>query len=492
MTTTIITTCAILLILLITLYVFTLRRIVPTNVVHILQRGKATVSYGVGKGDNVYYAFPSWLPIIGVIVRELPVSNFDIDLHEYSAYDKDRVPFLVDAKAFFHIADTNKAAEKVESFNQLIEQLENVVKGAVRSILAQHTLDDIMEKRTIFGQQFTESVNTDLKNWGVEAIKNIELMDIRDGHDSTVIKQIMAKRMSAIDAESRTEIAANKQKAEQAELLSKKSIAVSAAETDKNIGEAQAQSQQAVAIAKAESFRKAGIANQEAEAEVAQYQKNTAEKQMEVEKTRQVIQADITKEVTIIAARQASEQMEIAAEANKKQLEIQTNANKMKVEMDAEARKVAAEKDAQALLIKQENEAKGKSAVGKAEADVIQAKGTAEAEAKKQMELASVTAQTTLAKEIGKDKDYQAYMIEVKKVEVSQVIGVAQAEASAKAYETAEMKFLINSGDVHSGLNKLSDIFTSKGGSQLTGMMEALKQTPEGQGILSLLENLKK
>ena len=109
-------------------YILSLRRIVPTNVVHIVQRGSQTVSYGVGKESNVYYEWQAWLPILGVSVRELPVSNFDIDLIEYSAYDKDRVPFVVDVKAFFHIKDTNVAAEKVESFEELKGQLRNVVQ----------------------------------------------------------------------------------------------------------------------------------------------------------------------------------------------------------------------------------------------------------------------------------------------------------------------------------------------------------------------------
>lgn len=51
----------------IVIYVLSLRRIVPTNVVHIVQRGDKTVSYGVGKGSNVYYDFPNWIPKIGVI-----------------------------------------------------------------------------------------------------------------------------------------------------------------------------------------------------------------------------------------------------------------------------------------------------------------------------------------------------------------------------------------------------------------------------------------
>jgi len=65
---------AILLLSLI-VYVLSLRRIVPTNVVHIVQRGNTTISYGVGKTSNVYYEWPSWIPKFGVTVRELPVSN---------------------------------------------------------------------------------------------------------------------------------------------------------------------------------------------------------------------------------------------------------------------------------------------------------------------------------------------------------------------------------------------------------------------------------
>ena len=58
-------------------FIMPLRRVVPTNVVHIVQYCKKTVSYGKGQaGGNVYYEFPRWLPIFGLTKRELPVSNF--------------------------------------------------------------------------------------------------------------------------------------------------------------------------------------------------------------------------------------------------------------------------------------------------------------------------------------------------------------------------------------------------------------------------------
>jgi flotillin len=447
------------------IYVFSLRRIVPTNVVHIVQRGNQTVSYGTKKESNVYYEWPGWLPKLGVTVRVLPVSNFDVELKRYEAYDKDRVPFVVDVKAFFHISDTNVAAEKVESFQELKSQLENVVQGAVRSILAKSKLEEIMEERSVFGKQFTEAVNTDLKNWGVEAIKSIELMDVRDAEGSHAIQQIMAKRMSAIDMESRIEVAKNQKAAKQAELEARKEIEVTTAETEKIAGEAQALSQQAIGIAKAESMKRTGIAAQESESEIAKAQRLTAEQKMEVVKINQIKQAEINKEQEIILAEQEKQKMEINAAADK-----------FRVETEAAAQLEAKKKQAEAI-----------KTIGESEAEIIKAKGVAEAESKKAMELAGVTAQTTLAKEIGENKSYQEYLIRVKEVEVSQVVGVAQYESIAKALASADLKLLVNSGDVHSGIGKLTDLFSAKGASQLNGLVEGLKQTEEGKNLLSML-----
>ena len=450
------------------IYVLTLRRIVPTNVVHIVQRGDKTVSYGVGKGSNVYYEFPKWLPKIGVMVRVLPVSNFDIDLSKYSAYDKDRVPFIVDVKAFFHIADTNKAAEKVESFEELKKQLENVVQGSVRSILAKSKLEEIMEERSIFGEKFTESVKTDLSNWGVEPIKNIELMDVRDTDGSSVIHQIMAKRMSAIEMESRTEVAKNNKMSIQAELSAKQDIDVTKAETEKIAGEAKAKSIQAIGIANAEATKKAGIAEQESISDIANAEKETAMRKMEVIKVQQVKQAEIDKEKEI----------------------IQAEMEKRKIEIKAEADKFSIETEAKAILEVKKKDAEGVQAVGEAEAKIIAAKGNSEAEAEKAKQLASVTAQTTLAKEIGTNKEYQDYLIRVKTVEKDQLVEIARAESFAKALEKADLKILANSGDVQSGLNKFTDILSAKGGSQINGLLESLKQTEEGKSILNLLKNI--
>ena len=97
-----------------------LRRVVPTNEVHIVQSAKQTTSYGKDtENGNSYYEWPSWIPVLGVTTVSLPMSVFDLDLESYEAYDKGRLPFVVDVKAFFRISESNVAAQRVASFDEL-------------------------------------------------------------------------------------------------------------------------------------------------------------------------------------------------------------------------------------------------------------------------------------------------------------------------------------------------------------------------------------
>src|SRR3990167_3305154 len=132
-----------------TIWILGLRRVVSTNEVHIVQYSGKTVSYGKdSETGNVYYEWPSWLPLFGVSKSCLPVSVFDLDLQGYEAYDEGRLPFVVDVKSFFRVVNSNVAAQRVSSFQELESQLKAVVQGAVRTILASHQLEEIMQGRS--------------------------------------------------------------------------------------------------------------------------------------------------------------------------------------------------------------------------------------------------------------------------------------------------------------------------------------------------------
>lgn len=407
------------------------RRVVPTNQVHIVQSRGKTISYGKDtENGNVYYEWPYWIPVYGVTTTTLPVSNFDLSLHSYEAYDKGRVPFVVDVTAFFRIADTNLAAQRVESLKELSEQLSSIVQGAVRTILASHEIDNIMLERSTFGEQFTKEVQDELKSWGVVPVKNMELMDIRDGQNSNVIKNIMAKKKSLIEKESRIEVAKNMKDAEQAEIDAKRDIDLRDQEAKQLVGQRTAEQVQAV-----------GIANEKSLQEIKEQAKLTAEKDMAVKRVNETKAAEIAKEVQIVKAQEQKEKTIIIAQG----------------ELEAE-----------------KNEAEG-----------VKIRGEAEADAKRLMETAPVEAQIVLAKEIGENEGYQSYLVKIREVEAQQAVGIAQA----KALETADLKVIANSGDVANGVNSLMDLFTSKGGTNLAAMAEAFGQTPAGNALLNKVLN---
>lgn len=412
---------------LIVILAFLLRRVVPTNEVHIVQSRKSTKSYGKDTDNgNTYYEWPSWLPLLGITKIVMPVSVFDIQLVAYEAYDVGRVPFVVDIVAFFRIADSNLAAQRVASFTELENQLRAIVQGAVRTILASHDIDKIMLERSVYGEQFTEAVNDQLKSWGVVPVKNIELMDIRDAAENRVIHNIMEKKKSLIEMQSRTEVADNIKNAEVAEIEARRA---------RDIKDQEAQ--QAVGERTAEKHKVVGIANEKASQDIKDQQRLTKEKEMAVVQVNDVKRAEITRDMNVVKA----------------------------------------DEDKKAMILRAEGQLEAK----KREAEGITIEGGARADAEKAMQLAPVQAQIELAKEIGSNQGYQSYLISIRQIEATQAVGIEQAQA----LKSADLKVIANAGDPVSGVNKMMDVFSSRGGTELAAMVEAFAQSEQGQAILN-------
>ena len=405
------------------------RIVVDTNKVHIVQSKKKTTSYGAGmENGNVYYNWPSWIPVIGVTRIVLPVNNFSLQLDAYKAYDKERVPFELDVTAFFRVKDTNLAAERVANFESLNEQLKSVVQGSVRTILASHDINQIMTDRATFGRQFTEEVKMELESWGVEPVKSMELMDIRDSEDSRVIANIMAKKSSYIEMESRVEVAQNMKKAQAAEIEAEREV------------EMQRQSaEQAVGQRTAEKDKEVGIARELAQQRIKLQQTETEKRDIDIRQVKEVGDANIKKQAAIIEAEQQKETMIICANG---QLE-------------------ATKRDAEGVTVD----------------------GEAQAAALKAMQMAPVAAQIELAKEIGSNLNYQQYLVALEVVKAYQRVGEEQAKALAEA----EMKVMVNGGDVPAGVKNAMELFSPQGGQAFGGMLETLSQTPTGKSLLDSL-----
>ena len=424
-----------------------LRRVVPVNEVHIVQTRKNTVSYGKGFASNTYYEWPSRIPMIGLVRVTLPVSNFSIDLPDYAAYDKERVPFLVHVMAFFRISDSNTAAQRVASFEELKEQLTAIVQGSVRTVLAAHEIDQIMLDRSRFGEAFTKEVMPQLGGWGVEAIKNIELMDIRDSKDSEVIQNIMAKRTSGIERESRLVVADNTRQAEMAEIAATREIEMSRQQASEQVG-----------LRTAEKEKNVGVANEQSSQQVKVQQRETAAKEMDVVQVKNVRNAEINREVAVITAAQAKEVAIVQADAAKQVAIVSAEGSKQQTVLTAEGQLEAAKRNAEGIAV--EGNAKGS-----AETAIL---------------MAPVDAQIKLAEKIGSDQGYQTYLLGIRNIEAAQAVGTAQAEA----LKSADVKVISNAGTPSKGLSSVMDLFSADGGTAIASMLEGLAQSPEGKKLL--------
>jgi flotillin len=428
-------------VLLVILISLMFRTVVSTNAVHIVQSSKQRTSYGGvdAQGQprrNTYYAWPSWIPFIGVKVSTLPLSVFDLPLDGYNAYDKGRLPFVIDMMAFFRINDSGMAAERVHSFEELKEQLESILKGAARTILATSQIEEIMESRAVFGEKFTAEVEHQLVQWGVTPVKNIELMDLRDAQGSQVIANIMAKKKSEIEKDSRVAVAINTQAAQTAEIEAKREVAIREQEAAETVG-----------IRTASQTQKVGISRQQAEQAIAEEAAKTAEKSMAVNRVQSVRQAEINREVQVVAADQSRQTSIISADAAKQTAVTRAEGDK-----------------AQAILV-----AEGQMESMKRHAEGIEAEGRATGAAETAKNLASVTPQITLAKEIGENQGYQSYLVSIKQVEANRDIGVAQAGALTKA----DVRIIVQGGTIQEGAKSVLDLLTPRGAQQLGAAIES-------------------
>jgi flotillin len=290
-------------------------------------------------------------------------------------------------------------------------------------------------------------VKEQLGNWGVVTVKNIELMDVRDSKDSDVIANIMAKKSSEIEMQSRTEVAQNLKKAKEAEILAKQEVDLKQEEANQQVG-----------MKKAKVKQQVGLADEQAKQAVSEQAKITAEKNMEVLKVNEIKKAEIDRDANIIKAEQDKAVTVKNAEATKAKIELNAEADKKQIELKAEA----------------------DLAKGLKEAQAIEAKGKAEAEAKKQMELAPVNAQIALAKEIGENQGYQDYLVRLEQIKALCEVGIEQAKNLGKA----DIKINAMSNDVPSGVSKITDVFSPQGGLNMAGMLESFTQSPLGSKVV--------
>lgn len=410
---------------------------VPTNEVHVVQSKNYTIAFGKNqKEGSVYFNRPSWFPIVGITRTALPTTVFDITIEDYQAYDIWRVPFWIDVKAFFRISDSLLASERIDTFDQLIDQLHDVLKSSIRSILSNSDIEEILSWRSEFSMKFTSSVKEQLnKDRWIEVVKNIEFMEIRDWHDSEVISNIQKKKESEILKHSRIAIAENNREASLREIEAQKEVEVKEQEKRQLVWQREIETNNTLAIQDEQSRQ-----------QVKEQEKITKEKEMDVLKVNEIKNAEIQKEKEIIESEREARKQIISSEAQK---ESQKNR--------AEAELLTAQKNSEAIKSNAD-----------AESEKIRKTGNAEAETIKNKEVSLIAGKVELMKEMQENKEYAMYLQAIEQIAAQREVGVAQA----KALESADIKYLGTDGTLNASWS-LSELVTPSGLGKLWLGLEA-------------------
>ncbi len=447
-------------------YIITqLRKVVPTNEAHVVQKWKKSISYWKdSEWWNVYLAWPSWVPIVWVAVQKLPLSIFALQLTDYKAYDIWKVPFQVDITAFFEIKNPELAAQKVYSIEELRDQLNETLKWVVRKILASKDIVEIMESRTEIKKQFYEEIWDAVKSWWID-LKNVEFMDIKDSEDSEVVTNIMMKKKSLIEAESRQEVALNQRDAEIAE-ENARSEARSSASKAKSIADIISSDAEREANLKKiendkltqnqeiEKERVLAVQKEEARQKLYETQKETKIKELSIKQLELEKNAEISKNIELIKANEQKQKTIIDTEAWKEKIELEAQADRIKVELRALADKARVELEAEAESNKLES-------IWLAKAKEIDYIWTAHAKNKKQMaEALNMFTPTSI--------DFMKKELEVK---LSEIVDLEKAKALSKA----DIKVISTWENWWEWVKNFMDLFSSRWWSNIWAMIESAK-----------------
>lgn len=297
---------------------------------------------------------------------------------EVKGVDKKSVETIVSAVAILKVGSSEdeirKAAERFLDSDDpdvaIARNAQQTLTGALRSIVANMTIADLISQRELLSKSVLEAAKPDLDAMGL-SIDSFQIDDISDG-GSGYIKNMGIPEIERVAKEARIAQAQNNQEANDQEVISKqlvaeknRELAIREAELKVETERVQAEADAAGPIAKAAQDRQIATIEQEA----AEARAILRERELDLE-IRRPADADLYRREKEAEASKIERIRHAEAEAENIRLEA---------EADSAAKKALSDADAHAKRVVALAEAESVSAIGQAEASTIEARGLAEA-----------------------------------------------------------------------------------------------------------------
>jgi regulator of protease activity HflC (stomatin/prohibitin superfamily) len=132
------------------------------------------------------------VPVIDSVVRVIDMRVRTSSFYSEGMLTRDTVQVDIDAIAFWHVWDAQKAMVEVESYYQAITL---AVQTALRDIIGVHSLAEILAERDRMGQTLQQVLEAKTEAWGI-SVNSTEIRDIAipEALRDALSKQAQAER----------------------------------------------------------------------------------------------------------------------------------------------------------------------------------------------------------------------------------------------------------------------------------------------------------
>jgi len=138
------------------------------------------------KGPGLYWIIP-------LVDRQqtVDIRTKTVDLEQQETITKDSVTIKVNAVLWFKIINPETAVIKVADYNKAVYQFSVT---ALRNIIGQHTLDEVLREREQINSTLQKIVDTSTEPWGIK----IEMVEMKDVEIPEGMQRAMAREAEAI------------------------------------------------------------------------------------------------------------------------------------------------------------------------------------------------------------------------------------------------------------------------------------------------------
>lgn len=308
-----------------------LYRVVPINEAHIRVLMQSRGYFSARSGKTAYWYIPFLTKL-----HKLPLCNLAIPVNDIKLNDRNMAKFVCDLMCFININNIELAVERLSltdtetelgfDFVKLSEDLRAIMESIGRTVTTKQTILDIYMDRQMLDTAITKEVELVFPKWGIQLV-DLELKDIKDAPDSTIIHDIERKIAAEINRDAEIKVAITNRESEIAK----------------------AENEEAYRKRQIEKDRQVGIYEQEKNKLVAESQREANVQQVEANRVMLVGTAENDKQKVMVEAEAKKQKLTIEAEGEANQINKKGEANAHIVQISKEAEAAGTSKLAGAM-----------------------------------------------------------------------------------------------------------------------------------------------